>query len=39
MSKTLYKLKKQEFKISAVLGVRLIQLQEKGTPAPVIHTQ
>lgn len=29
MSKTLCKLKKQEFKISAVLGVRLIQLQKK----------
>jgi len=29
MSNTLYKLKKQGFKISAVLGVRLIQLQKK----------
>ena len=29
MLKTLCKLKKQEFKISAVLGVRLIQLQKK----------
>jgi hypothetical protein len=29
MSKTMCKFKKQEFKISAVLGVRLIQLQKK----------
>jgi len=29
MSKTLCKLKEQDFKISAVLGVRLIQLQKK----------